>query len=74
MAVDYCQVPYYARPGGLLTETKINAIVTRSSVMYPVELRLVRSQYPYLDSSILARYLGVNAGENILLRMKNMLF
>jgi hypothetical protein len=68
------QVPYYARPGRLLTETKINALVTRLSLICPIELRLVRLQYPYLDSSILAQYLGLNAGKYNFLRMKKMLF
>ena len=65
------QVPYY---GKLLTETKINALVTRLSLICPIELRLVRLQYPYLDSSILAKYLGLNAGKYNFLRMKKMLF
>jgi ribosomal protein S3 len=65
------QVPYYGR---LLTETKINALVTRLSLICPIELRLVRLQYPYLDSSILAQYLGLNAGKYNFLRMKKMLF
>lgn len=68
------QVPYYTASGRLLTEEKINALVTRLSSIYPVELRLVRLQYPYLDSSILAQYLGVNAGKYNFLRMKKMLF
>lgn len=74
------QVPYYTafpaswEEGRLLTEEKINALVTRLSSIYPVELRLVRLQYPYLDSSILAQYLGVNAGKYNFLRMKKMLF
>lgn len=39
-----------------------------------VELRLVRLRYPYLDSSILAQYVAVNAGKYNFLRMQKMMF
>ena len=39
-----------------------------------VELRLVRLQYPYLDSAILAQYIALNAGNYNFLRMQKMLF
>jgi hypothetical protein len=39
-----------------------------------IELRLVRLQYPYLDSSILGQYIALNASKYNFLRMKKMLF
>lgn len=37
-----------------------------------LELRLVRLQYPYLESSILAQYVAINAGKYNFLRMRKM--
>ena len=66
-----------------LTERKINALgQSISSVLFPelgrkrnrIELRLVRLRYPYLDTSILAQYLAINADKYNFLRMKKTLF
>lgn len=74
------QIPYFL-PVGILTEAKINALgvaITRlfnqgkSPVV--VEVRLIRIQYPYLDSSILAQYLALNAGKYNFTRMQKMIF
>ena len=80
------QIPYYGaenrRFSEALTESKINALgiaITRlfNSTKSPhttVELRLVQLQYPYLDSSILAQYVAINAGKYNFLRMQKMTF
>ena len=39
-----------------------------------VELRLIRIQYPYLDSSILAEYIALNAGKYNFFKMQKMVF
>lgn len=73
------QIPYYGVQA--LTESEINALgvaVTRlfnsSTPHTTVELRLVQLQYPYLDSSILAQYVAINAGKYNFLRMQKMTF
>jgi ribosomal protein S3 len=73
------QIPYYGVQA--LTESKINALgvaITRlfnsSTPHTTVELRLVQLQYPYLDSSILAQYVAINAGKYNFLRMQKMTF
>jgi hypothetical protein len=67
------QVPYFM-PKGSLVESQINALGTAIADSAVVELRLVRLQYPYLDSSILAQYLALNARKYNFLRMKKRLF
>jgi len=71
------QVPYFM-PKGSLVENQINALGTAiadsASTSEIVELRLIRLQYPYLDSSILAQYLALNARKYNFLRMKKRLF
>lgn len=78
------QIPYFL-PVGILTEAKINALgiaITRlfnssrqqSLGKLVVEVRLIRLQYPYLDSSILAQYLALNAGKYNFTRMQKMIF
>lgn len=70
-------IPYFDTQNGL-TKTQTNALgmaITR--VFGPgvsVELRFVRLQYPYLDSSILAQYVALNAGNYNFLRMQKMMF
>ena len=78
------QVPYYS--ASALTEAKINAIAkalaipsrfeksSSAQIAKEIELRMVRLQYPYLDSSILGQYLALNAGKYNFLRMKKLLF
>ena len=39
-----------------------------------VELRLIRIQHPYLNSSILAQFLALNAGKYNFTRMQKMVF
>ena len=76
------QIPYFL-PEGILTEAKINALgiaitrlfnSTRQQSPIVVEVRLIRLQYPYLDSSILAQYLALNAGKYNFTRMQKMIF
>lgn len=76
------QIPYFL-PVGTITEAKINALgiaITRlfnsSAKQSPatVEVRLIRLQYPYLDSSILAQYVALNAGKYNFTRMQKMIF
>ena len=45
-----------------------------SAVNMVVELRLIRIQHPYLNSSILAQYLALNAGKYNFTRMQKMVF
>lgn len=82
-------IPYFMPSSvPVLAESKINALgiaITRlfnvpsenkrfSRAQPTVELRLVRLRYPYLDSSILAQYVAVNAGKYNFLRMQKMMF
>ena len=50
---------------------KINALGVTLTQLFnkTVEIRLIRLQYPYLDSSILAQYLAINAGKYNFTRM-----
>lgn len=68
------QVVYYGvQP---LADNKINALGLALAHLLggntQVELRLVRLQYPYLESSILAQYVAINAGKFNFLRMRKM--
>lgn len=69
------QVPYYSRtvfhPD---LETNVNALMSLLKSNKPIELRFIRLQYPFLDSSILSQYLALNAGKYNFLRMKKILF
>lgn len=76
-------IPYFMPSSvPVLAESKINALgiaITRlfnvpGRAQPTVELRLVRLRYPYLDSSILAQYVAVNAGKYNFLRMQKMMF
>lgn len=75
-------IPYFSPIStDVLTDTKINALataITKVLVTYgfksTVELRFIRLQYPYLDSSILAQYVAINAGKYNMLRMQKMMF
>lgn len=76
------QIPYFL-PEGTLTEAKINALgiaitrlfnSSRQQSPVAVEVRLIRLQYPYLDSTILAQYLAFNAGKYNFTRMQKMIF
>jgi len=55
---------------------KINALGVTLTQLFnkTVEIRLIRLQYPYLDSSILAQYLAINAGKYNFTRMQKNLF
>lgn len=75
------QIPYYGVQA--LTEAKVNALgvaITRlfnsTKPLQPVkvELRLVQLRTPYLDSTILAQYVAINAGKYNFLRMQKMTF
>lgn len=76
------QVTYYV-PNSVvpLADNKINALGVAIAQLLAgdqrspdtrVELRLVRLQYPYLESSILAQYVAINAGKFNFLRMRKM--
>lgn len=75
-------IPYFSQD--VLTDTQMNALAMAISSSVPVngrvlyhktvELRLIRLQYPYLDSSILAQYVAINSGKYNLLRMQKMMF
>lgn len=70
------QVTYYV-PNSVvpLADNKINALGVAIAQLLGntrVELRLVRLQYPYLESSILAQYVAINAGKFNFLRMRKM--
>lgn len=70
------QVLYYV-PNSVepLADNKINALGVAIAQLLGdtrVELRLVRLQYPYLESSILAQYVAINAGKYNFLRMRKM--
>jgi len=70
------QVTYYV-PNSVvpLADSKINALGVAIAQLLGntrVELRLVRLQYPYLESSILAQYVAINAGKFNFLRMRKM--
>lgn len=69
-------VPYFCTQNIGLTETQTNALGMAVARLFgtQVELRLVRLQYPYLDSAILAQYIALNAGNYNFLRMQKMLF
>ena len=73
------QIPYYGVTA--LTEPKVDALgvaITRlfnsTKPRTTVELRLVQLRTPYLDSSILAQYVAINAGKYNFLRMQKMTF
>lgn len=61
------QLFYYASSAGsVFTDAALNALGAVLSRLYPghtVELRFVRLQRPYLNSSILAQYLAINAAK-----------
>lgn len=75
---------HYFNSGNDLSESKVNALgvaITRllggaphKSSNMVVELRLIRIQHPYLNSSILAQYLALNAGKYNFTRMQKMVF
>lgn len=71
------QLFYYASStGSVFTDVALNALGTVLSQLYPgltLELRFVRLQYPYLNSSILAQYLAINAAKYGFNRLQNML-
>ena len=78
-------IPHYIAKGTdiLLTEDKVNALSSflaknfdsiKSESSKTLEVRLIRLQYPYLDSVILAQYIALNAGKYNFDRMqKNLL-
>lgn len=60
------QLFYYASIGSVFTDAALNALGAVLSQLYPgltLELRFVRLQQPYLNSSILAQYLAINAAK-----------
>lgn len=69
------QIPYFM-PTSLSEIPKINALGIAITRLFgkTVELRLIRLRYPYLDSSILAQYLAINAGKYNFTRMQKMIF
>lgn len=66
------QIPYYSRT--VLQETSVNTLMSLLKSDKPTELRFIRLQYPFLESSILSQYLALNAGKYNFLRMKKILF
>ena len=66
------QIPYYSRT--VLRETNVNALMSLLKSTKQIELRFIRLQYPFLDSSILSQYLALNASKYNFLRMKKILF
>lgn len=55
-------------------EIVIDSVNQLSTSLPVVELRFVQLRYPYLDSSILAQYIAMNAGKYNFLRIKKLLF
>ena len=80
----YFNFPSSAGKGNDLSESKVNALgvaITRLLGRAPhkssnmvVELRLIRIQHPYLNSSILAQFLALNAGKYNFTRMQKRVF
>lgn len=69
------QIPYYSRTVALMRgETNVNALMSLLKSTKHIELRFIRLQYPFLESSILSQYLALNASKYNFLRMKKILF
>jgi ribosomal protein S3 len=77
------QIPYYessfvvSSERQSLTEAQINALGTALTQIIGytcIELRLVRLQYPHLDSSILAQFVALNAGKYNFTRLQKQIF
>ena len=60
-------VPYFSLE-------KVNNGLVEKKLLENVELRLIRVQYPYLDSAIFAQYIALNAGKYNFARIQKMTF